>query len=119
MIDLNQKLTDVKTTVAASVQVTGQKSRDFKLTIDYSQCTIEHLVSKAASHDRIAWQNSNRAKGEQHMADLPYIIEYTSPIPGTRGVVDVEAAYLSKMQSANIQTLDEQVKKLQALKAKK
>lgn len=116
MIDLSQKLTEVIAKVAASVQVTGHKSRIFSLAIDYGDCTIADVVRKAASEDRIAWQNTNRAKGEAHMSALPGSIVIKAKPPGVRGPVDIEAAYMGKMQAASVDDLDVQIAKLTAMK---
>lgn len=119
MIDLTQKLTGVIVAVDAKVQVTGHKSRDFSLRIDYSDCTIADIARKAASEDRIAWQNGNRAKGEVHMSTLPLSISIKAKPPGVRGPVDIEAAFMGRMQTASVDDLDAQIAKLTALKENK
>jgi hypothetical protein len=119
IMDLTQKLTGTVIPVNASVQVTGHKSREFSLSFDYSDCTIADVLRKAASEDRIAWQNNNRAKGEEHMSKLPISNIVKAKPPGVRGPIDIEAAYLSKMGAASVDDLDAQIAKLTALKTSK
>jgi hypothetical protein len=114
-MDRNEKMVGMVVTVKADVQVTGYKSRPFTLNIDYSDCSLDDVLRKAAAEERITWQNGHRSKGEDHMSLLPAVINIRAKPPGVRGVVDVEAAYMTKLATADIDKLDAEVKKIEAI----
>lgn len=118
-IDLNQKLTGLMVPASASVQVTGFKERTFTLNMDFSNCTIPDVIALATKPRIITWANSNRAKGEEHMSALELNQTIVIQPVGTRGPVDIGAAYMSKMAGADVNEIDAQIKQLEALKAKK
>lgn len=118
MIDLTQKLTGVVIDIPSSVQVTGFKSREFNLKMDFSNCTLNDAIRLAADPRRITWANGHRAKGEDHMKTLSPVQEILVSPPGTRGTIDVEAGFMSKMQSASVSELDAKIKELEAMKTK-
>ena len=118
MIDMTQKLVGIVQSIDASVEVAGFNERKFKLEMDFSNCTIQDVITLAASPRRITWANSNRAKGEDHMKGLAPVQKILVSPPGTRGAIDVVAAYKTLMQSADLKTIDEQIKELESAKAK-
>lgn len=117
-MDLNEKLTGIVQSINASVEVPGFNERKFVLEMDFSNCTIQDVITLAASPRRITWANGNRAKGEPHMATLAPVQKILVNPPGTRGVIDIEAAYLSKMSGAGLDDINTQIKALEALKTK-
>jgi len=54
-----------------------------KLTLDYSQCTIEDLLAKAIKSDKISWQASFRNKKADNIS-IPAEATYVVPKVGTR-----------------------------------
>lgn len=118
-MDLTQKLTGVVIPATASVQVTGFKERTFNLNMDFSNCTIADVIALATKPRVITWANSNRSKGEDHMATLELNQTIMIQPVGTRGPVDVVAGFMSKMTAASVDDIDVQIKQLEAMKAKK
>ncbi len=63
-MDLNQKLVGVVRTVKASVKADedSNEKKSVTLVLDYSDCTLADVLTKAAAHDRIAWQNGGQGR---------------------------------------------------------
>ena len=118
-MELTTKLTGIVRPIEASVQWPGAPEHKFILNMDFSNCTIEDVIMLSMSPRRISWANSNRAKGEEHLKTLEPVQSIVVQPIGSRGPVDVEAGFMSKMQSASSDELEAQIKKLQAMKAKK
>lgn len=118
-MDLSQKLIGVVRTIESSVQVPGHKSRNFTLEMDFSECTIEDVVHLAMLPKRITWANNNRSKGDAHLASLPKVIKLTVRPIGTRGPVDVEYGFMAKAETMDIDDLDRQIERLEAIRARK
>lgn len=118
-MDLASKLAGIVRSIEASVQVPGQPEHAFTLNMDFSNCTVEDVIHLSMSPRRISWANANRAKGEEHLKGLePVQTIMVMPI-GSRGPVDVEAAFMAKAQSLSAEELDKKIKQLQAMKVKK
>ena len=115
---LKDKLTGVIRSIEASVQVPGLSEHKFMLNMDFSNCTIEDVIMLSMSPRRISWANSNRAKGEEYLSKLESTQNITVMPIGTRGPVDVEAGFMSKMQSATSDELDAKIAQLTAMKTK-
>jgi hypothetical protein len=119
MVDTKQTLDGIIRSIEADVQVTGYTNRKFVLAMDFSNCTVEDVIMLAMSPRRISWANAHRAKGEQHMATLKLNQDVMIMPIGSRGPIDVEAGFMSKMQSASADDLDKKIAELTAMKAKK
>ena len=119
MVDTKQKLEGIVRSIESDVQVTGFTNRKFVLAMDFSNCTVEDVIMLAMSPRRISWANANRAKGEQHMSALNLNQAVTIMPIGTRGAIDIEAAYMSKAQTFDSDKLNAEIKQLEAMRAAK
>ena len=86
MIDLTQKLTGVIRTVGGKIRADEDtpksESVSFHLEIDYSDCTIEDVITYASADRKIAWATSGRkAVGKLTNGQL---IKIKASSPGTR-----------------------------------
>ena len=117
-MDMTSKLIGVVRSIGASVQVPGKAEHEFTLNMDFSNCTIDDVIMLAMSPRRIGWANSNRAKGEVHLASLDKVQNIAVMPVGTRGPVDVEAAFMAKAQSFSADELDAKIAQMTAMRAK-
>lgn len=113
------KLDGVMRTIGASVQVPGQPEHKFTLNMDFSNCTVDDVIVLAMSPRRISWANASRAKGEDYLKKLDAIQTIIVQPVGTRGPIDVEAAFMAKAASFSDEKLDAEIKRLESLRAAK
>jgi len=118
-MDSATKLTGMVRTIDASVQIPGMPEHKFLLNMDFSNCTIEDVIHLSMSPRRISWANANRAKGEEHLKNLEAVQTIMVMPLGTRGPIDIEAAFMTRAQSLPLDELDKKIEQLQAMKMKK
>lgn len=114
-MNLSEKLVGVKRTKQASIKpfAGADESKSVTLVIDYSDCTGNDVLDKAASHDVIGWQATGR-KNYNSIADGG-IVNISAKSPGRQPQVDPEVAQRNKI--AAMKTREEReayVKKLLA-----
>ena len=80
------------------------------LTLDYSNCTVDDLMTKAIKSDIISWQASFRNK--KGNVTIPTTATYVVPRPGTRTVAQLTPeAIINRFGS-----VEEAIKQLEALR---
>jgi hypothetical protein len=116
-MDLTQKLTGVIRTKQCSVKAeAGGSAKKINLSIDYSDCTIEDvLTGKAVAHDVIAWQNGQgRAKFSSWTDGQTVSIKASSP--GASAPIDPMVSLLAEAKAKGV-TIEDLLKlKLAAMK---
>lgn len=117
-MDTAIKLEGIVRSIEASVQIPGLPEHKFMLNMDFSNCTVEDVIVLSMSPRRIGWANSNRAKGEAHLVGLDANQTITVQPVGTRGPIDIEAAYMAKANTFDEAKLDAEIKRLEAMKTK-
>ena len=88
----------------------GDDAVETELTIDFSNCDENDLITIAARDAVIKWQNKQR----QSKVDIPTRDTYVVNKPGTRGAVDPIAALLRKTDG----DIDKAIALLQAAKGR-
>lgn len=118
-MDLNEKLVGVKRTIKASIRPDVDTPKADALTvyleIDYSECSLNDVLTYASADRKIAWATT----GRKNMGALTQgqTVKIKASAPGTR-VVDPKASTLSWAQTADPAEVAEYIAQLQA-RAKK
>lgn len=100
MIDLTQRLLGIIRTKACSVKPFkgATESKTINLRIDYSEITIGDILTKAVSHDVIAWQNGQGRKNYKSLtANSTVLVKAKSP--GAAPQVDPEEAMVARLKA--------------------
>lgn len=84
------------------------------LTLDYSNITLDDLLTKAIKSDKISWQAGFRNKKTN--IKIPTVDTYVVPKPGTRTARPVTAEALVAAFGGDIDKAIEAIKALSALK---
>lgn len=116
-MDYDERCAGLIVSIPADVQVTGSKSRAFLLIVDYSQMTVREIAQRCAKDVRILWQNTHRAKGEEHMSGLSPKQNIVAQPVGARGAVDIEAAYMTRAETLPLGDLENDIAKMEAILA--
>jgi hypothetical protein len=119
MIDLNEKLVGVKRTIKSSVRPDNDTPKadaiSVYLELDYSDCTLNDVLTFASADRRIAWATTGRKNCGTLTAGET--IRVKAGAPATRSV-DPKASTLSWASTADPEEVAEYIKQLKA-RAKK
>jgi hypothetical protein len=98
-MNMNELLTGIVRAKACSVKAEkGGTSKTINLSIDYSECTLADILTKAVAHDVIAWQNGQGRKNFATLVDKQSVSIKASR-PGAAPQIDPETAMAAKLQS--------------------
>ena len=114
MIDLTQKLDEVKRTKACKVRADRDEAeqKTVHVTVDFTGTTIEDVIDKCMSSLIINFQSSARKKFESISNNEKVTIQFKGP---GRVQIDPEQAMIAKLQAM---TPDERIAKIAELEAK-
>lgn len=88
----------------------GDDAVTTELTLDYTNCTVDDLITKAIKSDVISWQASYRNKKDN--VKIPEKATYVVPRPGTRATQPATPEALV----ARFGSVEEAIKQLEALR---
>ncbi len=91
----------------------GGVSKPINLTIDYSDCSIEDILTKAVAHDVIAWQNG---QGRKNYASLiaGQNVTVKASRPGAAPQLDPKEAYIARLMAMTPEARAKEFADLQA-----
>jgi len=92
----------------------GDDAVETTLTLDYSNITLEDLITKAIKSDKISWQAAFRNKKAN--VKVPTVATYVVPRPGTRTAKAITPESLVATFGGDI---DKAIEALRALQNKK
>lgn len=114
-MNMTEKLAGVVRIKATSVKEDKDSvSKAITLHIDYSDCTVEDILSKAVAHDVIAWQNG---QGRKSYAQLVkgQVVKVRASRPGAAPQADPMAILIAEAQAKGISVEDLVALKLKAM----
>lgn len=107
-MDMTEKLTGVVRTVKASLKAdeSSTEKKSVYLKLDYSDCTVADLLTKASAHDRIAWQNSSQGRAKFASLVDGSTIEVKASSPGAAPIQDPVEAMIARAAAAGMSVED-------------
>lgn len=116
-MDIKQKLTGVIRSKSCSIKPfkDAPESKRITLNIDYSDLTIDDLLTKAISHDVIAWQNGRGRKDYKKLAD-GQVVNIRASAPAAAPMPTAEELLIAEARQRGISVEQLLTEKLKALK---
>ena len=91
------------------------ESKSVNLSIDYSDCTVDDILTKAVAHDVIAWQNGQGRKNFESLVN-GQVVKIMASRPGAAPAADPLTILIAEASAKGI-TVEELVQlKLKAMK---
>jgi hypothetical protein len=113
-IDLGQKLVGITRAKSCNLhpEKGSKESKTLTLSIDYSDLTIGDLLTKAISHDVIAWQNG---QGRKHFASLAngQVVKVNASRPAASSN-DPQVDYENRLAAMSASERESEILKLKA-----
>ena len=99
-MDTSQKLTDVIRTIKSSVRPFkgAGESKSVYLKIDYSECTLEDILSFASADRRIAWANGGSGRKAYDDITDGDTIDVKASSPGAKPPIDPQIAMENRLK---------------------
>lgn len=105
-MNMTEKLLGVVRAKACSIKAeAGGTAKQINLQLDYAECTIEDILTKAVAHDVISWQNG---QGRKHFTMLTagQTVKVMASRPGA-AVADPEAATIAFLRAMTPENREE------------
>lgn len=103
-MDLTQKLTGIVRIVKASIKLDSdsKESKSVYLALDYSDCTIDDLLTKSCSHDKISWANGGSGRANYSSIVSGSTIKVKASAPGMSPQVDPVTACIASAAASGM-----------------
>lgn len=92
-------------------------SKSVTIHFDYSECTVEDILTKAVAHDVIAWQNGQGRKSYASLVN-GQVVKVLASRPGAAPQVDPMSVLVAEAQALGITIQEHITNKLAGLSAK-